>query len=133
VIEQIAGQDHAEGGANADRAADDPESKAEPAGVARDVGHNQRKHDAEDCGRYAVEQLRRDDRIRVGDEREQRRPYRQGGEAQEQQGSAAQQLRLAADPGRHADDDELRHNHAGADHRARPIARMHGQNAAHER
>jgi len=70
VIEQVTAQNRAERGADTARAADDPEPKAEPAGVARDVGHNQRKHDAEDCGRYAVEQLRRDDGVGVGDERE---------------------------------------------------------------
>src|SRR5262245_25955434 len=71
VVEQVPGHDGAQRRPYTDGAADDAEREAIAAGVARDVGHHQRKHDADNRRRDAVEHLNGHDREWVGDEGEE--------------------------------------------------------------
>src|SRR5262245_16333291 len=61
MIEHVAGERRAERRAYAHGAADDAEREIEPPGVARDVGDNEWKHDAEDDRGDAIEHLNDDD------------------------------------------------------------------------
>ena len=98
TIGEIAGKRRADRRTDPDRRPDDPLREIELAGAARDIGDHQRHHDAERRRRDAVEQLHRDEQIRVGHDREEQSARDQRCESGEQKQPPAPHLRPDAQP-----------------------------------
>ena len=95
MVACVACQRRAERGANSDEGPDKTLPEIEMPGAAREVGHDERYHYAEYRGGHAIEQLDDDQQLRISDRRKQNAANRQRGEADEQQGTAAPNLRAA--------------------------------------
>jgi len=83
VIADIAGEHGRQRRADAGSGPDDTKRQIESSGSARDVGDHDRHDHREDRRRDAVEQLRRDQEIGIGESREQQAADCDRGEAGE--------------------------------------------------
>src|SRR3954465_15221164 len=133
MIGQIPGKRWADRCADPDCCAYHALRQIEPSSSSREIGNDQRYHDAQGRRRYPIKNLHGNKQIRVGHEGEERGSNWQRGECDEQEWTTSPNLSLMSYRGGDGGDDELRHHYASRDEHSGPFARAHREYASHER